>query len=161
MNIPVAPSATAVLSPDSAMGTTAKCVQMQVCISQTGESYACATNESLLAGMLRLGRKGIPVGCVNGGCGVCKVRIVSGAVQSLGPVSRAHVSADEEAHGYTLACRVAPAGAVQLEVAARLRKPFGNCVPAQAPRPPLPQLQPAFEIQPTNQPTEGDMKWVY
>lgn len=136
---------------------------------QTGENYACATNESLLVGMLRLGRKGIPVGCVNGGCGVCKVRIVSGAVQPLGPVSRAHVSADEEAHGYTLACRVAPGEAVQLEVAARLRKPFGNCAPAHLPRPTLPGAAtrsradpgPASSLQnnqpnpPTNQPTEG------
>lgn len=109
--------------------------KVRVSVTQSGESFECATSESLLAGMLRLGRKGIPVGCVNGGCGVCKVRIVSGAVQSLGPVSRAHVSLDEEAHGYTLACRVAPTEAVQLEVAAKLRKPFGNCVPAQAPRP--------------------------
>lgn len=109
--------------------------KVRVSVTQSGESFDCATSESLLAGMLRLGRKGIPAGCVNGGCGVCKVRIVSGAVQSLGPVSRAHVSLDEEAHGYTLACRVAPTEAVQLEVAAKLRKPFGNCAPAQAPRP--------------------------
>lgn len=131
-------SAPAPAAPSPAAVATARCAQVQVRIAQTGDSYACATNESLLAGMLRLGRKGIPVGCVNGGCGVCKVRIVSGAVQPLGPVSRAHVSADEEAHGYTLACRVAPGEAVQLEVAARLRKPFGNCVPAQLPRPSLP-----------------------
>ena len=109
--------------------------KVRVSVAQSGESFECATSESLLAGMLRLGRKGIPAGCVNGGCGVCKVRIVSGAVQSLGPVSRAHVSLDEEAHGYTLACRVAPTEAVQLEVAAKLRKPFGNCAPAQGPRP--------------------------
>ncbi len=109
--------------------------KVRVSVTQSGESFECATSESLLAGMLRLGRKGIPAGCVNGGCGVCKVRIVSGAVQALGPVSRAHVSADEEAHGYTLACRVAPTEAVQLEVAAKLRKPFGNCAPAQGPRP--------------------------
>lgn len=109
--------------------------KVRVSVTQSGESFECATSESLLAGMLRLGRKGIPAGCVNGGCGVCKVRIVSGAVLTLGPVSRAHVSADEEAQGYTLACRVAPTEAVQLEVAAKLRKPFGNCVPAQWPRP--------------------------
>ena len=109
--------------------------KVRVSVTQSGESFECATSESLLAGMLRLGRKGIPVGCVNGGCGVCKVRIVSGAVQSLGPVSRAHVSADEEARGYTLACRVAPTEAVQLEVAAKLRKPFGNCVAAPGPCP--------------------------
>ena len=100
---------------------------VRVSVTQSGDCFDCAPSESLLSAMLRLGRKGIPVGCVNGGCGVCKVRIVSGAVQPLGPVSRAHVSADEEAQGYTLACRVAPTEAVQLEVAAKLRKPFGGC----------------------------------
>lgn len=95
-----------------------------VVVDQTGEAYSCATTESLLQGMLRLGRRGIPVGCVGGGCGVCKVRIVAGEVTRLGPISRAHVSADEEAQGYTLACRVAPATAVRLVVAGKLEKPF-------------------------------------
>ena len=95
-------------------------------IVQTGESYVCATDESLLRGMLKLGRKGIPAGCVSGGCGVCKIRIVSGQVQSCGPVSRAHVSAEEEAQGITLACRVTPVTAVRLEVAGRLIKPFSK-----------------------------------
>lgn len=103
--------------------------KLDVCVTQTGEHYPCAGNESLLTGMLRLGRKGIPVGCVNGGCGVCKVRIVAGRVQPLGPISRAHVSAEEEAEGLTLACRVAPASAVTLEVAGRLHKPFSRTVP--------------------------------
>ncbi|NWF47073.1 2Fe-2S iron-sulfur cluster binding domain-containing protein [Hydrogenophaga sp. D2P1] len=94
--------------------------KVNVHVMQTGESYPCATNESLLQGMLRLGRKGIAVGCVNGGCGVCKVRIVEGRVRALGPISRAHVTAEEEALGYTLACRVAPTVAVRLEVAGRL-----------------------------------------
>lgn len=102
-------------------------------VGQTGESYACGTHESLLKGMLRLGRKGIPVGCVNGGCGVCKVRIVEGGVQRLGPVSRVHVSSDEEAQGYTLACRVSPTEAVRLEVCARLSKPFSRVGAGAAP----------------------------
>lgn len=95
-------------------------------VTQTAERYDCHTNESLLKGMLRLGRKGIPVGCVNGGCGVCKVRILTGSVSVLGPVSRAHVSAEEEAQGYTLACRVAPAEALCLEVSGRFVKPFSK-----------------------------------
>ena len=70
-------------------------------VEQTGEHYPCATGESLLQGMLKLGRKGIPAGCVNGGCGVRKVRIIEGEVTGLGPVSRAHVSAEEEACGFT------------------------------------------------------------
>jgi 3-phenylpropionate/trans-cinnamate dioxygenase ferredoxin reductase subunit len=95
-----------------------------VTVEQTGESYACATTESLLQGMLRLGRRGIPVGCVNGGCGVCKVQILEGEVSPLGPVSRAHVSAEEEARGCTLACRVAPRTVVRLAVTGRFEKPF-------------------------------------
>lgn len=106
---------------------------VNVQVAQTGDCYDCATDESLLKGMLRLGRKGIPVGCVNGGCGVCKVRIVEGRVQPLGPVSRAHVSVDEEAQGYTLACRVAPTAAVRLEVSARLAKPFSRSGAGAAP----------------------------
>jgi 3-phenylpropionate/trans-cinnamate dioxygenase ferredoxin reductase subunit len=98
--------------------------KVSVLVAQTGESFACATTESLLQGMLRLGRKGIPVGCVNGGCGVCKVRVVEGTCQALGPVSRAHVSASEEAQGFTLACRVAPQTAVRLEVVGKFEKPF-------------------------------------
>ena len=105
--------------------------KVQVTLPQTGESYACATNESLLQGMVKLGRRGIPVGCVNGGCGVCKVRIVEGRVTSLGPVSREHVSADEELGGVTLACRVAPATAVRLEPVGRFEKPFSR-LPATA-----------------------------
>lgn len=102
--------------------------KVNVCVAQTGETYACATDESLLRGMLRLGRKGIPVGCVNGGCGVCKVRIVQGQVTALGPVSRAHVNEDEACAGLTLACRVAPSCAVTLEVAGKLEKPFSRGV---------------------------------
>jgi len=100
--------------------------EVTVLVEQTGEHYPCAISESLLRGMLRLGRKGIPVGCVNGGCGVCKVRIVEGDVTMLGPVSRAHVSAEEEAGGFTLACRVAPVTAVRLRVAGKFEKPFSN-----------------------------------
>ena len=95
-------------------------------IVQTGESYACSESQSLLQGMLKLGRKCIPVGCVNGGCGVCKVRVVKGRVNKLGPVSRAHVSAQEDEQGYTLACRVAPTDEVWLEVACKLEKLFSK-----------------------------------
>lgn len=125
MSLPVSGTPPA-LTAAAAAAAVAACAaeRVQVRIAQTEDSYVCSTDESLLEGMVRLGRKGIPVGCVNGGCGVCKVRIVSGAVRALGPVSGAHVTAQERANGYTLACRVAPTEAVRLEVAGRLNKPF-------------------------------------
>jgi ferredoxin len=108
--------------------------KVSVTVIQTGETYLCATQESLLRGMVRLGRKGIPAGCLNGGCGVCKVRIVEGSITRIGPVSRAHVGAAEELQGYTLACRVSPATPVRLEIAGKMKNPFlkGRAEPATA-----------------------------
>lgn len=110
-------------------------------VAQTDETFPCAANESLLTGMVRLGRKGIPVGCVNGGCGVCKVRILAGDIKALGPISRAHVTLDEECQGYTLACRVAPQTPVQLEVAGKLNKPFSKGRAGSATASPVSQQQ--------------------
>jgi len=110
-------------------------------VAQSDETFPCAANESLLQGMVRLGRKGIPVGCVNGGCGVCKVRILAGEIKTLGPISRAHVTLDEEEQGYTLACRVAPQTTVDLEVAGKLNKPFSKGRAGSATASPISQKQ--------------------
>ena len=50
-------------------------MEYQVLIEDTGEHYACDERESVLHGMARLGRRGIPLGCRGGGCGICKVQI--------------------------------------------------------------------------------------
>ena len=76
-------------------------------IENTGERYQCADDRNLLAAMEQLGRRGIPVGCVNGGCGVCKVKISSGEYTTR-VMSRAHVTQEEEAAGVVLACRAMP-----------------------------------------------------
>ncbi|HDR8990758.1 TPA: 2Fe-2S iron-sulfur cluster binding domain-containing protein [Burkholderia vietnamiensis] len=94
----------------------------RVRIVQTGEVYQCSEFETLLQGMGRIGRKGIPVGCLNGGCGVCKIRVPVGTVRCVGPMSRAHVSGDEEARGVCLACRVAPIDSVEVDVVGKLKK---------------------------------------
>lgn len=91
-------------------------------VTQTGESYDCAESETLLQGMLRIGRKGIPVGCVNGGCGVCKISVRVGTVRKVGAMSRAHVSAEEEARGVCLACRVSPLQGLEVEVVGKMKK---------------------------------------
>src|SRR6218665_2523766 len=95
-------------------------------VEQTGERYACATTESLLQGMLRLGRKGIPVGCVNGGCGVCKVRVLEGPTTPLGPVRRAPGSEPAGQRGSPGVCRAPPATSVTLRVVGKFEKPFSR-----------------------------------
>jgi len=93
----------------------------QVTITDTGEQYPCDEQESLLVAMARCGRRGIPLGCRGGGCGVCKVKVEAGDV-TLRPMSRQHVSAEDEAAGRVLACRIFPRGDVELSVIGLLNR---------------------------------------
>lgn len=96
-------------------------IYFNVLIEETGETFRCSPQESLLAGMERLGKKGIPVGCRGGGCGVCKVEITSGSYVKR-VMSREYVSAEEEAAGRVLACRVKPSSDISLRVLGKMAK---------------------------------------
>jgi ferredoxin len=98
-------------------------VRFTITIANTGERYVGHAAQSLLAGMEALGRKGIPAGCRGGGCGVCKVRVETGRVR-LARMSRAHVSAAEEAQGLALACRAYPESDVTVTAVGRLARRF-------------------------------------
>jgi ferredoxin len=90
--------------------------QHEVHIANCGESYPCREDQTLLAGMEALGRKGIPIGCRGGGCGICKVHVRSGEYRA-GKMSRACVSEEEQARRIALACRIYPRSDVVLEAA--------------------------------------------
>lgn len=90
-------------------------------ITNTGETYRCADYRTVLEGMEALGRKGIPVGCRNGGCGVCKVEVLSGQYQAR-VMSRDHVSEEDEACGRVLACRIKPLSDIELNVIGKMKK---------------------------------------
>jgi ferredoxin len=92
-----------------------------ITIEETGESFRCSDRQSLLVGMEALGKKGIPVGCRGGGCGVCKIEVIAGAY-SKRAMSREHVSEQEEAEGRLLACRVMPVSDVTLKVVGKMKK---------------------------------------
>jgi ferredoxin len=93
----------------------------KVLIEDTQEEYRCREDQHLLAGMEALGRKGIPVGCRGGGCGVCKIVITSGQYTKR-VMSRDHVSVEEEAEGCVLACRVKPQSDITLQVVGKMKK---------------------------------------
>lgn len=93
----------------------------EVLIEETGEKYRCSSAESLLSGMERLGKKGIPVGCRGGGCGVCKIKVSHGDIAKR-IMSREHISESEEEQGTVLACRVKPLSDVHLCVIGKMQK---------------------------------------
>lgn len=96
-------------------------VYYNVVIEETGETFRCSPQESLLVGMERLGKKGIPVGCRGGGCGVCKVEIIAGTYLKR-VMSRDYVSEEDEQAGRVLACRVRPTSDIRLRVLGKMSK---------------------------------------
>lgn len=109
-------------------------MSFRVAIGNTHERYSCRADQTLLGGMEQLGRKGIPVGCRGGGCGVCKVRIESGAVRRE-RMSRCHVSVEEEEQGYVLACRAYPQSDLALRAVEKLARCIERRLAASMPSP--------------------------
>jgi len=111
-------------------------------VENTDETYTCAEGLDLLRGMEALGRRGIPVGCRGGGCGICKVRVTRGEFTTR-RMSRDHVCEADEAEGVVLACRCYPRSDIDLVAIEKLahcieRNHPGNCGGAKATSPHAP-----------------------
>jgi ferredoxin len=99
----------------------ASAMKYTVRITNTDEVISCVAPQNLLYAMEALGRKGIPVGCRGGGCGVCKLRVESGTVEN-DTMSRSCVSVVEERQGFVLACRSRPTSDLTVTAVDRLAR---------------------------------------
>lgn len=72
--------------------------------------------------MASSGARAVPVGCRGGGCGICRIRVLSGEVER-GAMSRSHVTIEEERQGFALACRLFPRSDLVIEPARRNSPP--------------------------------------
>jgi ferredoxin len=79
-----------------------------------GQFFHCLADVTVLLAMTGKGLKHLPIGCCAGGCGVCKVKVVQGQYITK-VMSRAHVSTEEQAQGFALACRILPLSDLKLE----------------------------------------------
>ncbi|MAT91774.1 MAG: ferredoxin [Halioglobus sp.] len=103
-------------------------MKYRVAVVESGEAFLCAREEHLLQGMqsFRVGTpllQAIPVGCRGGGCGVCRIRVLSGDYETR-KMSRKHIAAEDQARGIVLACRVSPRSDLHIQV---LSPPAPSC----------------------------------
>jgi ferredoxin len=86
----------------------------------TRQEFYCREDQHLLQGMqnFRLGvpmLDAIPVGCRGGGCGICRIRVLSGDYECL-KMSRKHIPEEDQGRGIVLACRIFPRSDLEIEV---------------------------------------------
>lgn len=94
----------------------------RIVIADSDEAFDCKPGQNVLAAMERLGRKGIPVGCRGGGCGICRVQVLGESRYHTLKMSRAQVSEADEAAGICLACKLIPESDLNLKPLGVLRQ---------------------------------------
>lgn len=71
------------------------------------QRFRAASHRTLLASLVAEGATALSIGCRSGGCGVCRIKVVEGAYQTM-TMNRARISRDDEGQGIVLACRIIP-----------------------------------------------------
>jgi CDP-4-dehydro-6-deoxyglucose reductase len=77
--------------------------------------YTCADSEDLLTAARKKGVFIIPTGCLGGGCGMCKIKIVEGQYER-GKCSKAVLNDAEREEHYSLACKTYPRSDMKIKV---------------------------------------------
>lgn len=80
----------------------------KITVQDTGKVFYCKQDEFILEAMKKTACGPIHIGCFGGGCGICKMRIVSGEVNISKKMSRAHISVQEQQEGFVLLCCTQP-----------------------------------------------------
>ncbi|TAM10704.1 MAG: 2Fe-2S iron-sulfur cluster binding domain-containing protein [Nevskiaceae bacterium] len=101
-------------------------VSARIDIVDDAVHFDCPEGVDVLHSMIALGRRGIPVGCRGGGCGVCKVRVLGGAYRT-DRMSRARITEEEEKQGFALACKLYARGDLKLQVVGKMARAFAPC----------------------------------
>lgn len=78
----------------------------------------CEDRQTVLAALAVSGTRQVAVGCRSGGCGVCRVQVLSGTYE-CGQMSAAQVSADDRAQGIALACQLWPRSDLRIRALGR------------------------------------------
>ena len=79
-----------------------------ITLDPVGVVVACGAEESVLAAILRSGAS-VVFGCRGGGCGTCKMRLISGQVEH-GRCSAAVLPEEEKTYGWFLSCQARALG---------------------------------------------------
>ncbi len=86
-----------------------------ITVMPDGDQVRARPDENILVALSRAGL-GYRIGCRRGGCGICKLHLVSGEVRYERTVAESVLSDDEQVEGICLSCRAVPVTDVVIEL---------------------------------------------
>ena len=101
--------------------------QYTITVEGVAKTYLCRDGQRLLHAVEGMGGRCLKVGCREGGCGVCRVKIHSGSYE-LGVMSKEHITAEDIEQEIVLSCRVYPKSDMHIESAWVKPKKFKGSV---------------------------------
>ena len=87
-----------------------------ITLSPSGDTVVCGREDTVLSAILRSGAT-VVFGCRGGGCGTCKMRVISGTVEH-GRCSAAVLRQEEKESGFFLSCQARAIGDLTVEITA-------------------------------------------
>ncbi len=87
----------------------------ELTVLPTGTVITSLPDETIIGALVRSGYV-IRVGCKRGGCGICKVHLISGEVRYERPVAESVLGESDKAVGICLSCRAVPLTDVVIEL---------------------------------------------
>jgi CDP-4-dehydro-6-deoxyglucose reductase len=87
-----------------------------ITLSPIGDTVECRREETVLSAILRSDAK-VVFGCRGGGCGTCKMHLISGRVD-LGRCSAAVLTEEEKENGAFLSCQARALSDLTIELTA-------------------------------------------
>jgi len=88
----------------------------RITLSPVGIVVTCGPDQTVLTAILRSGAS-VMFGCRGGGCGTCKMRLISGRVDH-GRCSAAILPQEERESGWILSCQARPRSDLSVELTA-------------------------------------------
>src|SRR5262249_30494551 len=86
----------------------------RIALHPVDHTIVCGLDDTILTAILR-SRASVMFGCRGGGCGTCKMRLISGRVDH-GRCSVAVLSEEEKEHGWFLSCQARPLSELTIEL---------------------------------------------
>lgn len=87
-----------------------------ITLNPAGDAVACSPDETVLTAILGAGAS-VVFGCRGGGCGTCKMRVISGEV-AHGRCSAAVLPEEEKQSGWFLSCQARALSDLTIELTA-------------------------------------------